>query len=182
MLIDNGPRLCFEVPHKNDFRPNAPPRRLVFGDEMSQTLRVLMDIAGDDAIFSPLMFELVDRFKVPLDQPDELKRQYEEFVRKAKESGGDAARGLARKLQPIPAGNFRQRLQKHAQIVPYDVRHMSISEIARTDDRLAQKAAGHKDPKATSGYIHRGLEDHKRLAADTEPILRKSLGGAGVAP
>jgi len=175
-VVDDGTPLAFCVPHKNDFRPNADQRFLILNGPTAETIRSLMSVVGQDAIFSPLMFRLVDVMKIPLDDLGRLSQVYQEHRLKLCGAAGHSTPALRRKTACITATDYRNRLKLHGKVLPYDIRHMSISEIARMDTGAAQHAAGHKDPKATARYTHVPLKARKQVAARAADLLGPSLG------
>ena len=153
--------LHFAVAHKADWRKGAEPRHLVVSGESATRVRLLLEVAGDNPIFSPAMRYCVRDGWQPLTV---LQERY-----------GNTSR---EKLKPITSCNYRKLFQKHFPAnAPYDVRRRAITHLLRFSPAEAAAAANHSDLRTVLRYMESSPDAKKQVL---RTAANRLLGGADI--
>jgi hypothetical protein len=138
--------LHFMVPHKTDWRKGAELRHLVVSGESATRVRLLLEVAGDDPIFSPAMRYCLGEGWQPLDV---LQKRYTKTKRL--------------KSKAITTCNYRKLFKEmFPENTPYDIRRRAITDLLKFSPAEAAAAANHSDLRTVLRYMDSSPEAKKQ--------------------
>jgi hypothetical protein len=155
MTPDRNGKLKFGVPHKTE-RRTRKPKLLEFGGQLANRLRLLMEIAGDNPIFTTRMRRCLAK---GWGTRDELTQRY------------IAAKGnFERSISPDSYRKMMQRRIKGA--YPYHVRIVGITTYATKCGSLKAAAlANHLDTRQTERYVRYSPHELGAVFGEAQSLL-----------